>query len=94
MNIPEKLVTFGTQDTGRRPAKQINVRENQRGNQDGYYRNVSYVLHLISTLLLLLITVIEVYILSVPNAGYYRNVSCVLNLISTLLLLLITVIEV
>jgi hypothetical protein len=33
MNIPEKLETLGTQDTGRRPAKQINVRENQRGNQ-------------------------------------------------------------
>ena len=33
MNIPEKLVTLGTQDTERRPAKQINVRENQRGNQ-------------------------------------------------------------
>jgi hypothetical protein len=24
---------LGTQDTGRRPAKQINVRENRRGNQ-------------------------------------------------------------
>ena len=27
MNIPEKLVTLGTQDTGRRKTKQINVRE-------------------------------------------------------------------
>ena len=34
MNIPEKLVTLGTQDTERRPAKQINVRENRRGNQE------------------------------------------------------------
>ena len=34
MNIPEKLETLGTQDTGRRKTKQINVRENQRGNQE------------------------------------------------------------
>ena len=34
MNIPEKLVTLGTQDTGRRKTKQINVRENRRGNQE------------------------------------------------------------
>jgi hypothetical protein len=31
---PEKLATLGTQDTGRRPTKQINVRENRRGNQE------------------------------------------------------------
>jgi hypothetical protein len=34
MNNPEKLETLGTQDTGRRKTKQINVRENQRGNQE------------------------------------------------------------
>jgi hypothetical protein len=34
MNIPEKLETLGTQDTGRRQTKQINIRENRRGNQE------------------------------------------------------------
>ena len=34
MNNPEKLETLGTQDTGRRKTKQINVRENRRGNQE------------------------------------------------------------
>jgi hypothetical protein len=34
MNNPEKLATLGKQDTGRRPAKQKNDRENQRGNQE------------------------------------------------------------
>ena len=34
MDNPEKLETLGTQDTGRRQAKQINVRENRRGNQE------------------------------------------------------------
>ena len=34
MDNPEKLETLGTQDTGRRQTKQINVRENRRGNQE------------------------------------------------------------
>ena len=34
MNNPEKLARLGTQDTGRRKTKQINVRENRRGNQE------------------------------------------------------------
>ena len=34
MDKPEKLTTLGTQDTGRRQTKQINVRENRRGNQE------------------------------------------------------------
>jgi hypothetical protein len=34
MDNPEKLETLGTQDTGRRHTKQINVRVNQRGNQE------------------------------------------------------------
>jgi hypothetical protein len=34
----------------------------------------------------IMITVIEVSILSVPDKGYSRNASCVLNLISTFLL--------
>ena len=34
MDNPEKLETLGTQDTGRRQRKQINVRENRRGNQE------------------------------------------------------------
>jgi hypothetical protein len=45
MNIPEKLVTLGTQDTGRRPAKQINVRENRRAIKNGLSRatgNIGY----------------------------------------------------
>ena len=34
MDNPEKLPTLGKQDTERRQAKQINVRENRRGNQE------------------------------------------------------------
>ena len=34
MDNPEKLETLGTQDTGRRQTKQINVRENRRCNQE------------------------------------------------------------
>ena len=34
MDNPEKLETLGTQDTGRRHTKQINVRVNQRGSQE------------------------------------------------------------
>ena len=34
MDNTEKLATLGTQDTGRRQTQQINVSENQRGNQE------------------------------------------------------------
>ena len=34
MDNLEKLATLGTQDTGRRKTKQIQVRENRRGNQE------------------------------------------------------------
>ena len=34
MDNPEKLATLCTQDTRRRKTKQINMRENQRGNQE------------------------------------------------------------
>jgi len=34
MYNPEILATFCTQDTGQRKTKQINVRENRRGNQE------------------------------------------------------------
>ena len=46
MNNPETLATFATQDTGRRLTKQINVRENQRGNQEWtIQRNWQHSLH-------------------------------------------------
>ena len=34
MDNPETLATLGTQEIGRRQRKQINVRENRRGNQE------------------------------------------------------------
>ena len=34
MDNTETPATLGTQDTGQRQAKQINVRENRRGNQE------------------------------------------------------------
>ena len=34
MDNLEKLETLGTQDTGRRQTKKINVRENRRGNEE------------------------------------------------------------
>ena len=34
MDNPNILATLGTQDTGRRQRKQINVRENRKGNQE------------------------------------------------------------
>ena len=34
MDNQETLATLGTQDTRRRQTKQINVRENRRGNQE------------------------------------------------------------
>jgi hypothetical protein len=44
---PEKLATFGTQDTG-----QINVREYRRGNEKGHSRetgNIGYTRHRTNT---------------------------------------------
>jgi hypothetical protein len=39
MDNPEKLETLGTQDTGRRQTKQINVRENRSGNEEWTIQN-------------------------------------------------------
>ena len=39
MDNPNILATLGTQDTGRRQRKQINVRENRRGNQEWTIQN-------------------------------------------------------
>ena len=39
MDNPETLATLCTQDTGRRQTKQINVRENRRGNQEWTIQN-------------------------------------------------------
>ena len=46
INNPETLAAFVTQDRGRRLTKQINVRENQRGNQEWtIQRNWKHSLH-------------------------------------------------